>query len=366
MLDPERLETALTFDDVLLVPAHSTVLPSQTDVGVILARGIRLAVPILSSAMDTVTEAQTAIALARAGGLGVIHKNLSPEEQARQVAAVKAAPGGARGSLLVGAALGVGPDRAARLEALLAAGCDVVVIDTAHGHSQVVLDVVAEVRRAHPTLVLAAGNVATAEGCAALARAGADVVKVGVGPGSICTTRVVTGVGVPQLSAIAACAGAAREHGVTIVADGGIVESGDVAKALAAGAHAVMIGSLFAGADEAPGEDVERDGRRYKRYRGMGSLGAMADGSRDRYFQSEAVKLVPEGIEGLVGRKGPLAEVVFQLVGGLRSAMGYTGCASLEELRTRSRFVRVTPAGRRESHPHDLAATSDAPNYRSK
>jgi IMP dehydrogenase len=247
------------------------------------------------------------------------------------------------------------------------AGCDLLVVDTAHGHSQMVLDTVAYARRAYPDLALMAGNIATAEACEALGQAGADAVKVGIGPGSICTTRIVTGVGVPQMTAIANCAQVAERHGMTLVADGGIKFSGDVAKAIAAGAHTVMIGSLFAGTDEAPGEKVLFQGRSYKMYRGMGSLGAMREGSRDRYFQSNVIqeaKLVPEGIEGRVPYRGPLAESLYQLVGGLRSAMGYLGCATLEELRHNSSFVRITPSGQRESHVHDVIITKEAPNYR--
>jgi IMP dehydrogenase len=261
----------------------------------------------------------------------------------------------------------VGRDREERVSALVEAGCDVLVVDTAHGHSQMVLDTVADIRRAHPDLLLVAGNVATGEACEALARAGADSVKVGIGPGSICTTRVVTGVGVPQMTAIWECARVAPRLGVSLIADGGIKYSGDVAKALAAGAHCAMIGSLFAGTDEAPGETVLYQGRSYKMYRGMGSLGAMRAGSRDRYFQSEVTsdkKLVPEGIEGRVPYRGPLADSIFQLMGGVRSAMCYVGAANLEELRRRARFVRVTPSGHRESHVHDVIIVQEAPNYR--
>lgn len=476
---------ALTFDDVLLLPGHSTVLPSQVDVRAELARGIVLNIPLVSAAMDTVTEAATAICMAREGGLGIIHRNLPPTEQAREVLQVKRAEtgmvvnpltidpdeklgravelmqthnfsglpvvrdgrpvgiltnrdirfeknleqrvcdvmttklvvapegvglesakellhrnriekllvvdGGGRlkglitikdiekaqrhplavkdalGRLRVGAAVGTGPDREERVAALCEAGCDLITVDTAHGHSQLVIDTVADVRRAHPELAICAGNVGTAEGCEALASAGADVVKVGIGPGSICTTRVVTGVGVPQMTAIASCARVAGKLGVTLIADGGIKFSGDVAKALAGGAQIVMIGSLFAGTDEAPGETILYQGRTYKLYRGMGSLGAMRAGSRDRYFQSDVKsekKLVPEGIEGRVPYRGPLAESVYQLIGGLRSAMGYVGAATLEELRQKARFVQMTASGHRESHVHDVIIVREAPNYR--
>ena len=484
-MDHERVPLALTFDDILLLPCHSRVLPAQADVRTTLGRGIGLNLPLISSAMDTVTEASTAICMAREGGLGVIHRNLPPAAQAREVLQVKRAETGMvvnpltvspdeklgaaidlmrthnfsglpvvrdgrpvgiltnrdvrfernleqhvrdvmtrelivapegvdldtakdllhsnriekllvvdsagrlkglitikdiekaqrhplavkdrLGRLRVGAAVGVGRDREERVAALVEAGCDAIVVDTAHGHSQMVLDTVTDVRRAYPELLIVAGNVATAEGCEALAQAGADVVKVGIGPGSICTTRVVTGVGVPQVTAIVSCARVAERIGVTLIADGGIKYSGDVVKALAVGAHSVMIGSLFAGTDEAPGELVLYQGRSYKAYRGMGSLGAMREGCRDRYFQEHVEsdrKLVPEGIEGRVPHRGPLSESIFQLIGGLRSAMGYVGAANLAELRSRSRFVQVTASGQREGHVHDVIIVKEAPNYR--
>jgi len=271
------------------------------------------------------------------------------------------------GRLRVGAAVGVGPDREARVEALLAAGADVIVIDTAHGHSKGVLEAVAATRRTFGKAQIVAGNVATFEGCQALIKAGADAVKVGIGPGSICTTRVVAGVGVPQITAITDCARAAAKHDVPIIADGGIKYSGDVVKAIAAGANTVMIGSLFAGTDEAPGEIILYQGRSYKTYRGMGSIGAMRAGSRDRYFQADVSaesKLVPEGIEGRVPYKGPLAESVYQLLGGLRSGMGYVGCKDIDELRKKAQFVRISSSGLRESHVHDVIITKEAPNYR--
>src|SRR5215831_2813287 len=476
MLPDAHLREALTFDDVLLVPAESDVIPKDVEVRTQLTAGIRLAIPIVSSAMDTVTEAATAICMAREGGIGVIHKNLSVAEQALEVTKVKKAetgvvvnpvtvapdqrlaaavelmrrheisglpvvaadgrtvgiltnrdirferkldqpvsammtkrlittgegttlegakellhknriekllvvdgnnklkglitikdiekaqqhPHAAKddfGRLRVGAAVGIGADRDERVDALLKAGCDVICVDTAHGHSRGVLQAVADIRRNFPRAQIIAGNVATGEGALALAKAGADAIKVGIGPGSICTTRVVAGVGVPQITAIADVAKALTGQNVSVVADGGIKYSGDVAKAIAAGAHTVMIGSLFAGTDEAPGEIILYQGRSYKVYRGMGSIGAMRAGSRDRYFQGEVAteaKLVPEGIEGRVPYRGPLSQSIYQIVGGLKAGMGYTGCHTIEELRTKARFLRATAMGLRESHVHDV------------
>ncbi|MBX7114441.1 MAG: IMP dehydrogenase [Myxococcaceae bacterium] len=483
---PTALPLALTFDDVLLVPRESRVLPHQVDLSTRLTRNLRLPIPLLSAAMDTVTEARTAIAMAQAGGLGVIHKNMSPELQAREVAKVKKHESGmvidpvtidpaaplsravelmklhgisgipvvegsklvgiittrdvrfeknlslrvdqvmtkrlvtaregvsqteaidllhknriekllvvneqlelkglitikdvekrkvyphaakdAKERLLCGAAVGVSADREARIDALLKAGVDVIVVDTAHGHSRGVLEAIVDIRKNFPHICeLVAGNVATAEGTQALIDAGVDAVKVGIGPGSICTTRVVAGVGVPQITAIDQCAKAAAASGVPIIADGGIKHSGDVVKALAAGASTVMIGSLFAGTEEAPGETILYQGRSYKAYRGMGSLGAMRQGSKDRYFQGdveEAGKLVPEGIEGRVPHKGTLAMNVFQMMGGLRSGMGYCGAATISDLQTKTSFVQITSAGLKESHVHDVIITEEAPNYR--
>ena len=483
MIDP-KVPLALTFDDVLLLPAESNVLPRQVDVSAQLTRNLRLKIPLVSAAMDTVTEARTAIAMAQEGGLGFIHKNFSIQQQALEVTKVKkyesgmvvdpvtiepdapvhkavalmrqheisgipvtkngrlvgiltnrdlrfeknldqkveammtrdlvtcregisqeeakellhrnriekllvvddkyelkglitikdiektrAHPNAAKdgkGRLLVGGAVGVGPDRDERVHALLQAGADVIAVDTAHGHSRSVLDAIRDLKRNFKGIEIAAGNVATSEGAAALCEAGADAVKVGIGPGSICTTRVVAGVGVPQITAIDNCVRAAARHGVPCISDGGIKYSGDIVKALAAGAHTVMIGSLFAGTEEAPGDVILFQGRSYKSYRGMGSMGAMKKGSRDRYFQddTEEMKLLPEGIEGRVPYKGPLAMNVFQLVGGLRSGMGYTGCGSIDELRSKAKFVRITAAGLRESHVHDVQVTQEAPNYR--
>ena len=475
---------ALTFDDVLLLPAHSEVLPDQVQVSTQLGPKIALNIPLMSSAMDTVTEARSAIAMAREGGLGVIHKNLSIEQQAAEVLAVKRAMTGivpnpvtiepeqtievamqlmaqhnisgvpvvrnghvsgiltardlrfernlqrlvsevmtdaeqliscppdtnmeqakdlmqahkiekllvvdaegalrglitfkdlmaatmhpqaardADGRLRCAAAVGVGADCMQRSEALVQAGVDVLVVDTAHGHSQGVLQKAAELRTEFPNVVLVIGNVATAAATLACIDAGADAVKVGIGPGSICTTRIVAGVGVPQLTAIAQCAEAALPHNIPIIADGGIKYSGDVAKAIAAGADVVMIGSLFAGTDEAPGEMVLYQGRTYKSYRGMGSVEAMQAGSKDRYFQSGTRKLVPEGIVGRVPYRGPMADTIYQLVGGLRASMGYTGCATIAEMKEKSQFVRITSAGLYESHVHDVIITKESPNYR--
>jgi IMP dehydrogenase len=479
----ETLRTGLTFDDVMLVPSYSEVLPADVDVRTRLTRRIELNIPILSAAMDSVTEARAAIAMAREGGIGILHKNLSPGEQAAEVDRVKRAETGMisdpvtvrpsqslreamgimreheitglpvvegatpvgiltardirfeknldqpvsalmtrqlvtvppgvkaeqarellhehriekllvvdggrlvglitikdllqaernplavkdeRGRLRVGAAIGPGPDRVTRADALIDAGADVIVVDTAHGHSRGVLETVRETKRRHPGVDVIAGNVATAEGTRALIEAGADAVKIGIGPGSICTTRIVAGVGVPQLTAVADCSAVAARHEIPVIADGGIKFSGEVVKALAAGASSVMIGSLFAGTDEAPGELVLYQGRSYKVYRGMGSLGAMKRGSRDRYAQGATSdeKLVPEGIEGRVPHRGSLGSIVAQLVGGLRSGMGYTGSRTIAELQKSARFMRITAQGLRESHVHDVIITEEAPNYR--
>ncbi|HTJ09152.1 MAG TPA: IMP dehydrogenase [Candidatus Binataceae bacterium] len=479
-----ELREGLTFDDVLLLPQASDLLPSSCDVATMLTPNIRLRIPLVSSPMDTVTESRSAIAIAQMGGLGFIHRNLTIERQAAEVATVKkyesgmiadpvtvhpeqkiadalatmerrgisglpvvadgrlvgiltnrdlrfekrldklvrevmtthvitAHPGisldqakeilqahrieklplvderqrlcglitvkdmdkatrhphsskDKMGRLRVGAAIGVGPEREERAAALVHAGVDVMVIDTAHGHSRNVIDALRATKLAHPEVDVVAGNVATAEGAKALIDAGADALRVGMGPGSICTTRVISGVGVPQITAIMDCVSVAEPRGIPLVADGGIRFSGDIVKALAAGAASVMIGSLFAGSEESPGETILYQGRTYKLYRGMGSLGAMSERVRDRYGQSdvEESKLVPEGIEGRVPHRGPLASNIEQLVGGLQSGMGYIGSANLTELRRRARFIRVTDAGQRESHVHDVFVTKEAPNYR--
>ncbi len=486
------IEDALTFDDVMLLPGRSSVLPKDVDLSVQMGEELELRIPVLSAAMDTVTESNLAIALAQQGGIGVVHRNMPVERQAAEVDRVKRSESGMinqpitmrpeqkikealdvmatyhisgvpitkegrlvgiltnrdvrfetnldrpvsdlmtkkglitvpegttleeskgilhkhriekllvvdgnfhlkglitlkdiekvrrfpksakdqRGRLRVAAAVGVSADMRERVAALVEAGADLLVIDSAHGHSDRVLGAVEDIKKEWPKVLLMAGNVATAEGTADLIKAGADIIKVGIGPGSICTTRVVAGVGVPQLTAVANCAAAAAPHGVPVVSDGGIKYSGDIVKALAAGARAVMIGSLFAGVEESPGEKILYQGRSYKVYRGMGSVGVMQDGvSRDRYFQDSQngledvfseTKLVPEGVEGRVPYKGPLSATVFQLMGGVAAGMGYTGCQTVEELQEKARFIRITPAGLRESHVHDVFITREAPNY---
>ncbi|MCK8826702.1 IMP dehydrogenase [Natroniella acetigena] len=482
-MEDKIVKEGLTFDDILLQPAHSEVLPKEVSMSSELTDKIKLNIPIMSAAMDTVTEARLAIAIAREGGLGIIHKNMSVEAQAEEVDKVKRSESGvivnpfyltpedkvykaealmakyrisgvpildedkklvgiitnrdlrfendfeqpiknvmteeelvtapvgtsieeakdvlqehkieklplvdqnnvlkglitikdiekaeqypnsakdSQGRLLVGAAVGIAKGTGKRIKALVEAGVDILVIDTAHGHSQGVIEMVSKVREKYPELDIIAGNVATAEATRDLIEAGADVVKVGVGPGSICTTRVVAGVGVPQVTAVYDCAKVADEYGAAVIADGGIKYSGEIVKALAAGAKAVMLGSLLAGTEEAPGEKEIYKGRSYKVYRGMGSIGAMRQGSKDRYFQEDDKKLVPEGIEGMVPYKGELAETLYQLVGGLRSGMGYCGTGTIEDLRKNGKFVRITGAGLKESHPHDVTITKEAPNY---
>ncbi|GFE58189.1 IMP dehydrogenase [Geobacter sp. AOG1] len=485
MLD-ERILEGLTFDDVLLVPAHSQILPRDVDLSTRLTRNIPLNIPLISAAMDTVTEARTAISMAREGGLGIIHKNLSIADQALEVDKVKKSESGmivdpitmrpnqkihealdmmakyrisgvpitksngklvgiltnrdlrfetdleqlisacmtkrnlvtvpvgttleeakehlkhtrvekllvvdndkflkglitikdiekvrkypnackdSLGRLRVGGAVGPTVDMEARVDALIKAGVDVIVIDTAHGHSQGVIDGVRTIKQNFPGVELIAGNIATAAAAEALIKAGADAIKVGIGPGSICTTRVVAGVGVPQITAIMDCARIARKYDVSIIADGGIKFSGDLPKAIAAGADVIMIGSLFAGTEESPGDTILYQGRAYKSYRGMGSIGAMKEGSKDRYFQSDVesdVKLVPEGVEGMVPLRGPLSANIHQLIGGLRAGMGYTGSHSLVDLQKKGRFIKITGAGLKESHVHDVTITKESPNY---
>jgi IMP dehydrogenase len=473
----------LTFDDVLLMPRKSDVLPREVDVSTRLSSKLKLNIPLMSAGMDTVTESQLAIAIAREGGIGVIHKNMTIGQQAEEVDRVKRSESGVitnpfsltpdhhvydaeelmskfrisgvpivnesnklvgiltnrdlrfvhdysikikevmtrdnlvtapvgttlqqaegilqkhkieklplvddnyelkglitikdiekaiqfpnaakdpQGRLVVGAAVGISKDTMERVTALVQAGADLIVVDSAHGHQRNILNAVATIRKTYPELVIVAGNVATAEATKDLIEAGASVVKVGIGPGSICTTRVIAGIGVPQVTAIYDCAMAARPYNIPVIADGGIKYSGDLTKAIAAGASAIMIGSLFAGTEESPGESEIYQGRRFKVYRGMGSIGAMKDGSKDRYFQENESKLVPEGIEGRVAYKGPLADTIHQLIGGLRSGMGYCGTANLEQLKEDTQFVRISGAGLRESHPHDVQITKEAPNY---
>lgn len=368
----------LTFDDVLLIPAESHVLPNEVDLSVKLADNIKLNLPFISAGMDTVTESSMAIAMALQGGMGVIHKNMSIVAQAGEVATVKGvmlsgnftrAAVDEENKLLVAAAVGVTSDTFQRAQALLEAGANAIVIDTAHGHSAGVLRKIKEIREHFPKATLIAGNVATAEGTKALFDSGVDIVKVGIGPGSICTTRIIAGVGVPQITAIYDAASVAREYGKTIIADGGIKYSGDIVKAIAAGGNAVMLGSMFAGTTETPGKIITDGDKKYKVYRGMGSIGAMAQshGSSDRYFQggvNEANKLVPEGIEARVEYKGDVSDTIFQLIGGLRSGMGYVGARNIDELINKAQFVQMTNSGLRESHPHDVQITKAAPNYK--
>ncbi|MCT1403887.1 IMP dehydrogenase [Paenibacillus sp. p3-SID867] len=483
MWEDKFSKEGFTFDDVLLVPRKSEVLPKEVDVSTKLSEHVKLNIPLISAGMDTVTEAPLAIAIAREGGIGIIHKNMTVEQQAEEVDRVKRSESGvitnpfslhadhlvsdaeklmskfrisgvpivdknnkligiltnrdlrfvhdyntvirevmtsenlvtapvgttlqdaemilqkhkieklplvdednvlkglitikdiekaiqfpraakdAQGRLLVGAAIGISKDTFERAEALVKAGVDVITVDSAHGHHINIIDSVRRLREVYPDLTIIAGNVATGEGTRELIEAGASVVKVGIGPGSICTTRVIAGIGVPQITAIYDCATVAKEYGVPIIADGGIKYSGEITKAIAAGASAVMLGSMFAGTEESPGEAEIYQGRRFKAYRGMGSLAAMKQGSKDRYFQDDDKKLVPEGIEGRVAYKGPLADTIHQLIGGLRSGMGYCGTQNLEELRNDTQFIRISGAGLRESHPHDIQITKEAPNY---
>lgn len=371
------VKEGLTFDDVLLIPAESHVLPNEVDLHTQLAPNLKLNIPIISAGMDTVTEGAMAIAIALQGGLGVIHKNMSITAQAGEVANVKnvvvpsnitKAAVDDNNHLLVAAAIGVTSDTFERAEALIEKGADAIVIDTAHGHSAGVLRKIKEIREHFPDITLIAGNIATGDAARALFDSGVDIVKVGIGPGSICTTRVVAGVGVPQITAIYDAATAAREYHKPIIADGGMKYSGDIVKALAAGGNAVMLGSMLSGTTEAPGEIFESDGHKFKTYRGMGSVGAMAQahGSSDRYFQggvNEANKLVPEGVEARVEYKGDVSDIVFQIIGGLRSGMGYVGASTIDDLRENAQFVKITNAGLRESHPHDVQITKKAPNY---
>lgn len=366
----------ITFDDVLIIPRASNILPSDAILETKLTDKIKLNLPIVSAAMDTVTGPELATALALIGGIGFIHKNMSIEEQVAAVVAVKNTPGDLisqhpqscvdeKGKLRVGAAIGATEANVERLDSLVKAGVDVILIDSSHGHSAGVINRVSQTRKSYPDLQIIAGNVATAEAALDLYHAGADCIKVGIGPGSICTTRIVTGCGVPQISAIAEVVFALKDKGIPVIADGGIRYSGDIVKALVAGANSVMLGSVLGASEESPGEKYEINGVRYKSYRGMGSLGAMAKGSSERYFQSDnaADKLVPEGVEGRVQIKGTLAFIVHQLVGGIRSAMGLTGCRTIEELNTQPEFVKISNAGLQESHTHGIQLAKQAPNY---
>lgn len=374
----ESLREGITFDDVLLLPAASDIHPNDALTQTRLTKTISLHIPLLSAAMDTVTGADMAIAMAQAGGLGILHRNMTAEEQAAEVLKVKnTAPDATtisskdtKGRLLVGAAIGTGDTSMERAKMMVDAGLDVLVIDTAHGHSKNVLKTVKKIRQAFnsDTLQIIAGNIATGSAAKALIDAGADAVKVGIGPGSICTTRIVAGIGVPQLTAIMDVAKACEKSGIPVIADGGVKYSGDLAKAIAAGADCVMMGSMFAGTDEAPGEMILCEGRSYKSYRGMGSVGAMVGGSADRYFQGnveQSQKLVPEGIEGRVPYKGSVDAILHQMIGGLRAAMGYTGNKTITDMQRNAEFIKMSSAGYRESHVHDVTVTQEAPNYRS-
>lgn len=371
------IKLGLTYDDLLLVPQKSEVVPSEVSLKARLTPKIVLNIPIISAAMDTVTESKMAIAMAQEGGIGMIHKNMSIEAQKEEVLKVKEAPVDlslhpnavidAKGRLLCGAAVGVGANTLERVAALVEAGVDCLTVDSAHGHSANILKVVKAIHEAYPELEIIAGNIVTKEAAEDLIKAGAVTVKVGIGPGSICTTRVVSGVGVPQATAVDEVATYCKDKGVCVIADGGIKYSGDIVKALAIGADTVMLGSMLAGTEEAPGEIIESNGKKYKSYVGMGSLAAMKRGSADRYFQkteAKVEKLVPEGIEAKVPYKGEVTSVLYQLCGGLRSGMGYCGAATTEELKKRAVFVQITNSGLIESHPHDVAIVKEAPNYR--
>lgn len=358
-----KIGKALTFDDVLLVPKYSDILPTDTDVSVIIGGKLTLKTPILSAAMDTVTEAKMAVAISKSGGLGIIHRNMDAEKQVNLVREVKAQ------GCIVGAAVGVSDEARIRTKALIEAGVDVIVFDTAHGHTKLVVEAVKDARKNYPELIIIAGNIATGDAAKALADAGVDAVKVGMGPGAICTTRIVSGIGVPQFSAIVDVSNALKDSNVSIIADGGIKYSGDITKAIAAGAHCVMLGRMLAGTDESPGDIIEKEGLKYKSYRGMGSVGAIGQanagqGSGDRYFQHKRQgKFIPEGIEGLVPYLGPVAEILEQMVGGLRLGMGYVGAANIKILHEKAEFVKITNAARNEGHAHSMAFVEKAPNY---
>jgi len=375
MLNGKIIKEAYTFDDVLLVPAYSEVLPHEVQLKTFLTQKIQLNIPLLSAAMDTVTESAMGIALALEGGMGMIHKNMSIDEQATEVQKVKSfsfepenfpnACTDNNGQLRIGAAIGISADLADRVKALYEAKVDIVTLDSAHGHSKGIIEALRKIKQMYPDLDVIAGNIVTAEAAQMLVDAGADAVKIGVGPGAICTTRVVAGVGVPQLTAINDIFEQLKGQEIGIIADGGITASGDIAKAIAVGAHCVMMGSMFAGTDEAPGEIIEKNGKKYKSYVGMGSMAAMERGSKDRYFQQGKTKkkLVPEGIEAVVNYKGKVQDKIFQLIGGLRAGMGYCGAKDIEALRYDARLVKISSAGLKESHPHDVLIAKNAPNY---
>ncbi len=375
MLHGKIIQEAYTFDDVLLVPAYSEVIPHDVSVKTKLSRNINLNIPIISAAMDTVTEAEMGIALALEGGIGIIHKNMSVFEQSEAIKKVKSynynfkefsnACIDKNSKLRIGAAIGVSADLEERAEALVKAGVDVFTLDSAHGHSKGIIDALKYVKKTFPKVDVIAGNIVTAEAAQTLVDAGADAVKIGVGPGAICTTRVVAGVGVPQLTAVNDVYEQLKDQNVGIIADGGIKFSGDIAKAIAVGAHAVMLGRMLAGTDEAPGEIIEKNGKKFKSYVGMGSMSAMQRGSKDRYFQQDKSKnkLVPEGIEAIVGYKGAVQKIIFQLVGGLRAGMGYCGAKNIENMRHEAKLVKISSAGLTESHPHDVLIAKNAPNY---
>ena len=355
------IKESLTFDDVLLLPKYSNVLPSETNISIKLTNKITLKVPFLSSAMDTVTESKMAIALAQAGGIGVIHRNLNISKQSNEIAKVK------RKKLLVGAAVGTNIDDIERAKSLIDNGCDLIVIDTAHAHSEKVLNTLSKLKKNNSKIPICAGNIATGEAAKKLYNSGADIIKVGIGPGSICTTRMVAGIGVPQISAIMEVKSSLKNKKISIISDGGIKFSGDIAKALAAGADAIMMGSIFAGTEESPGKKFKYKGKIYKRYRGMGSIGAMSSGSANRYFQKnfkDKSKFVPEGVEGRVEYKGNVSKIIFQLKGGLRSSMGYIGAKNLLQIRKNAKFIKITKAGFYESMVHSVEMTQKTTNYK--
>ena len=357
----EAIKEALTFDDILLLPRFSNVLPSETDLSINLTNKIKLKTPFLSSAMDTVTESKMAIAMAKSGGIGIIHRNLDIKKQSKEVKKVK------KNNLYVGAAIGTGPEDFDRAKSLIKCGVDLIVIDTAHGHSEKVLNTLSRVKKENNEIPICVGNIATGEAAKKLYNCGADIIKVGIGPGSICTTRMVAGVGVPQITAIMEVSKALKKKDVKIISDGGIKFSGDIAKALAAGADAIMMGSIFAGTDESPGRKFKYKNKFYKAYRGMGSIGAMSAGSSNRYFQKnykDKSKFVPEGVEARVSYKGLVGEILYQLQGGLRSSMGYIGAKMIKEIQKKARFVKITKAGFYESMVHSVEMTKEEKNYK--